>query len=795
MKISNLFALFFVAAMLLGVTRMAHADTTCAGTLMGSIEGNVTVPVGATCVLKTNVVTGNVVVSQGARLTVDAYQEPANILGSVVAQQCNSALLQGDVTVGGNVIIQGCTENSKNGFQGPGILISGNFVCNSNFGPCEAWLGDVAGNVQIDGDGSTTPSDVSLTSIKGTLQCQQNRVQPTHIFGPDWVNDSPQDQCGAEYGFVAHGSSIMATGSSPGPVMACSDLSNISAAAFPVPNMVITSAVDVPATSTLPEHCKVEGLVNEHVSPVDGCSYGDGFEVRLPLPANWNHRFMYQGGGGTQGTITAATGVAGTLTPTLAKGYVVAADDSGHENVQLAQCGTRNINQFYLDPMSTLDSSGQAIQVTTLAAKYLAAALYGTGPTYSYWVGCSAGGRQGMTMSQVFPQYFDGIIAGDPVYDAVAVNLSEIYGMQKIVSTYRETTPRLPTLTEVPGPAPDAAQPIPYAAFPQSDQALLETALLQACDALDGVTDGVIDNMPACQTHFDPATATYANRAGVRLPLQCPGTKNSTCLSRDQIAAVESIHQGPRDARGQPVAVIAGTRVSDPVDDKALGYPYDAGFMSIAGIPSRKIGTSSTPPGDYSAGVTQFPYMGIQPPDPSYDVMNFDFTTDQSLLALSSPQITNSVSLDIREFVDRGGKIIYYHGASDPGPPVAGTIEYYTAMSNQQGGLEQARRFSRLYLIPGMCHCSGGPSTDQFDMLTPMTQWVEQGVAPETIVASGSNFTSAVYGIDVQGPTTRSRPLCAYPQQARYVGGSSGLPASLALVSNYRCVNPAVDRM
>jgi feruloyl esterase len=141
--------------------------------------------------------------------------------------------------------------------------------------------------------------------------------------------------------------------------------------------------------------------------------------------------------------------------------------------------------------------------------------------------------------------------------------------------------------------------------------------------------------------------------------------------------------------------------------------------------------------------------------------------------------VTVATSLDIRRFINHGGKAIWYHGLSDPGVPVMGTVKYYNEMADQNGGIEGAQSFSRLYLVPNMAACSGGPSTDQFDMLTPLVNWVENGKAPHSVIASGSNFTSA--------PTTRSRPLCPYPEVVRYTGPEGG---DISVASNYSCITP-----
>jgi feruloyl esterase len=178
-------------------------------------------------------------------------------------------------------------------------------------------------------------------------------------------------------------------------------------------------------------------------------------------------------------------------------------------------------------------------------------------------------------------------------------------------------------------------------------------------------------------------------------------------------------------------------------------------------------------------GLGQIPYLWISPADPSFDPLSFNFDTDVAALTPESPLVSYSTSLNLKKFRHLGHKIIWYHGLSDPGPSVTFTIEYYKALAQISGGLRQAHTFSQLYLIPNMGHCSGGPATDQFDILSPLVAWVEHGVAPHEIIASGQNFTSA--------PAQRSRPLCPYPEEVRYVGPAGG---DLSVASNYECIVP-----
>ena len=826
-----------VATTLLAGAPTARADVSCSGTVGGAatvttINGNVTVPAGASCTLSFVNVTGNVTTGAGSTLLITAYTEPSTIGGNVVAVGCVSAFLQGNVTVGGNVQIQNCTGTGTgpNGFQGPDILISGNFTCQSNVvlqsqaTPCVAWLGKVVGTVTIASNSGLTSTDASLLTIGGNLVCQSNTPGMTLVHGPSWVDGTAQGQCS---GFATTSTSI-----SIGPVApaaSCAALAVLPVAGFPVPNTVITSAVDTAAGGGLPERCIINGYVNRHNSLVDTCAYQDGFQVQLPLPANWNGRFMMQGGGGSEGSVPTATGTIGGSTgiAEVSNGYAIASQDGGHENTDMTNCATTNastfgnVNEYALDPLGLIGQSYQSIEVTALDAKYLINQYYGRGPNYSYWVGCSTGGRQGMVMSQTFPSFFDGIVAGDPVYDQEALGLSEINGVEAILNVYLANptlTPPGPTM--VPQAAPAPSGPHLYPAFPSSDQSLFETALLQSCDALDGVTDGVIDNVPACVARFNPVTATYTDYAGAlgpantTYPLQCTGAKNATCLSPAQIQAAIQINQGPRSNGTSVVVAPAGQVAADPVSSVSQGYQYDGGWMATTGMPSRKIGTSSATslPGDFTLGVGTFGYLFTSPACPTCYALNFNFDTlsltqgsNTYGLNPSTPVVTNSTSLDLTHFVKYGHKIIWYHGASDPGPPILGTTLYVQQMAEQFGGWNSAQSFSRFYPVPGMDHCTGGPTTDGFDFLTPLVNWVEQSAAPAGVAASGKNFNAATYqtvgnyitGSFVNAPTTRSRLLCPYPQQARFTGPISLVngvpvaknPSDLASSSNYTCIN------
>ena len=531
--------------------------------------------------------------------------------------------------------------------------------------------------------------------------------------------------------------------------LSCIALGQLASEAFPVQPTQITLSKFVPAGSVssgstpMPDHCQVQGVVNSRLG-TGGIRFGNIFEVRLPL--NWNGRFMFQGGGGTEGSLPSAFGTAGSAVPALAQGYAVLTQNGGHDNALLSSGPA-----FALDTQAQIDYGYGSIDVSTQTAKSLVQKFYGRSPDYSYSVGCSTGGKQGMTFSQMFPTYYDGIVAGDPIYNQGANTLSETNALQAIAA--------------IVGQDPTTNKPLCYQSFTTADQQLFTSAILESCDALDGLTDGVIDNLAAC--NFDPATYVFKSTS---LPLQCASDKTASCLSTAQIGAIKRINAGPRNALGQAIK-----NPFKPDGTNVAGYAYDGAFMATSsGIPARDIGTATAAPGNLAFAAVQIPYMWMNPPVPSFDPLTINYDSDIAKLASNSPMVFNST--DLSGFKKRNGKIIYYHGLSDPGPPVTHTVNYYNQLTSLNGGVAATQSFARLFLVPNMGHCSGGPSTDTFDPLAAIVSWVEKGVAPDTIVASGKNFTTA--------PTTRSRPLCAYPKTARYTGPSGG---DISLASNYSC--------
>ena len=339
------------------------------------------------------------------------------------------------------------------------------------------------------------------------------------------------------------------------------------------------------------------------------------------------------------------------------------------------------------------DHAYGSIDVTAQTAKFLIDAYYGQAPDRSYFVGCSTGGRQGMVFSQNFPDYFDGIVAGDPVYDLEAIALTEDWGVEAIEAITPTPIQKLPD-----------GSPVLYPALPVADQNLVTSAILAACDGLDGSVDGVVDNLGACWAKFDPATFVFPETGQ---PLQCTGAKMATCLSAAQIDAVKKINRGPRNSLGQPIKAPASMAARDHADNTVVGYPYDGGFMAATGIPSRKIGTPTSAPGDFALGLGQIPYIWMSPANPGSDPLRFDFDKDIANLNKSTPLVTYSASTDISKFKQRHGKIIWYHGVSDPGPPVHGTIAYYKELTARNGGLEETQEFARLFWSPTWARLQG----------------------------------------------------------------------------------------
>jgi feruloyl esterase len=451
----------------------------------------------------------------------------------------------------------------------------------------------------------------------------------------------------------------------------------------PATKLVIKKAEVVPAAAPLPAHCRVDGVINERKG-ADGKTYGINFG--LALPDNWNNRFLFQGGGGYNGLVRPPLGVAAVGDKQgLARGFAVVSTDTGHKSDAVFD------RSYDVDQQASIDFAHFAVGEVAVAAKQIINKYYGKAAERSYFTGCSTGGREAMLMTQRYPDYFDGVVSGDP---AIHVGYSGL-GNQWLDAAFNEAAPK------------DASgRPQPHLLFSESDKKLVTNGVLAACDADDGVADKMIFNPKACD--FDPAA------------LMCSGAKTDACLSSAQVNALKKGFAGPRNSRGRLIY-----RMS----------PNDAGVAAF--LPD-----TAAPRADARL-----------PTEIDVDARLFD------LLENPLMQLTDSVWTNLSTFSGRGGKLLFYHGMADPTFHGTDTIDYYERMAKANGGFDKVQGWSRFFAVPGMLHCRGGEyALDQFDLLTAVMDWVEKGVAPDSVVATGAAFPG------------RSRPLCAYPKHAQYTG-------------------------
>lgn len=467
---------------------------------------------------------------------------------------------------------------------------------------------------------------------------------------------------------------------------------------FKSPSLEISKAAPIAAGTTepnpygqghsapLPAYCRVDGVINRR-SGAGGEEFGIKFA--LAMPDKWNGDFLMQGGGGGNGVVMPPLGLnAAADMPALMRGFAVVSTDTGHKSHR----GPFDFD-FMKDQQAYLDFAYVANAEVATLAKQIIAQYYGRPAAFSYFSGCSTGGREGMILSQRYPAVFDGIISGDP---AMRTGLSNLAIGQWIPVTFNQIAPK------------DAdGKPVITQAISDADRKLIMDALLQKCDALDGVADGMISDALGC--NFDPAVLT------------CKAGKSDSCLSREKVAAIKKAMGGPKTSGGLQVYP---------------GFPYDTGITASGPIR----GILSPGPGIFGPATTAM-----------------DLNVEKETLANIQP-LVDSMSANLTTFSAHGGKLIFYHGNSDPWFSPLDTLEYYKDMSDANGGLEAASKWSQFYFVPGMAHCGGGPSLDQFDLLGAMVNWVEKGTAPTSVIATGKAFPG------------RSRPLCPYPKHAYYKG-------------------------
>ncbi|WP_250490576.1 tannase/feruloyl esterase family alpha/beta hydrolase [Caballeronia sp. INML2] len=514
-------------------------------------------------------------------------------------------------------------------------------------------------------------------------------------------------------------------------------------------NTSFTSVQDVPAETltiagkAVPEHCVIEGRMNERVSSVDGKTYAIGFEMRLPLA--WNGRFFYQANGGLDGNVIAATGVisgGGPLNNALNMGFAVISSDAGHSAAQNPLFG--------LDPQARLDYGYQAVAKLTPMAKQVIKTAYGKSPDRSYFEGCSNGGRHAMVAAARYAADYDGIIAGDPGFHLPKAAIGEMWSAQQFAKVATATTT---------GGLPDIKT-----GFTTQERQLVASRIVAKCDSLDGVADGMVQDIKACQANFDLARDVPTCSANVR---------DGSCLTSAQKDAIGQVFSGAHDSAG--TALYAS-------------FPYDVGISGANWALWKQTNSITLDPGAAAFTFTTPPQSASLLSQLSAYALNFSMDNDApKIFATTGVYSEASWSFmpppdetNLSVLKNRGAKLIVYHGTSDPVFSSNDTTDWYQRLTTANAG--DASNFARLYTVAGMNHCSGGPTADQFDMLTPMIAWVEQGKAPDSVTATARDASNAFPNTEVPSDwgSARSRPLCPYPKVARYKSGDINSATSFA---------------
>ena len=485
-------------------------------------------------------------------------------------------------------------------------------------------------------------------------------------------------------------------------------------------------------------HCLVTGRMNERTSPVDGKRYAIGFEMRLPEA--WNGRFFYQANGGVDGSVVTATGAVSAgpgLDNALAQGFAVISSDAGHNASQNGSFG--------IDPQARLDYGYRAVAQLTPMAKQVIGAAYGKPPDRSYIGGCSNGGRHALVAAARLADEYDGFLVGDPGTVLPRAAIANLAGGK----TYSSL----------------ATNPAdPATGFSLAERQLVSGAVLARCDVLDGVRDGMVQDTSACQAAFDLDRDVPT----------CSAARDGTCLSAAQKSGIGRLFAGAPTRDGKPVYA---------------SFPYDAG-LATPDWASWKFSAPATRDAGAVADIWQVP-----PADPAaFDGRAFMLASDVDAL-LAKVQLTDATYTesalsfmlpphlaDMSAVRKRGAKIVIFHGTSDPIFSSAHSVSVYESWSGGSGA--DVATFARLYLVPGMNHCRGGPATDQFDLLTPLVAWVERGQAPGSVSASVRGAGNAA-GVNADLPpgwsAARTRPLCPYPAVARY-GGSGDIESAASFI-------------
>jgi feruloyl esterase len=396
----------------------------------------------------------------------------------------------------------------------------------------------------------------------------------------------------------------------------------------------------------------------------------------------------------------------------LRRGYATASTDTGHTGDDVI-FGKGH-------PEKVVDFGWRAIHVMTATAKLIVRSATGKFADKSYFVGCSSGGHQALSEAQRFPDDYDGIIAGAPANNRIRQTFGFMWSW---AATHRADG---------------------TAILDQTVLATVTQAAVAACDANDGLEDGLIDDPRQCS--FDPST------------LVCKGSSTTSCLTREQADAVKKVYDGARSPRTGEQIFTGWPRGSESFGDSPIqGWRQ---YLTTPREPSR---------------IGVFRHFLFH--DASWKLSLLDYDRDLAFAESQIPHLA-AVDKDLSPFKKSGGKLIMYAGWMDPVVPPQDNAAYYESVARRMGGYDKTRDFFRFFTAPGMGHCSGGPGPNQFDALTALEQWVEKGNAPDSLLATRSTG----------GKVDRTRPLCPYPQVARYKGAGS-----IDDAANFACVAPAVS--
>lgn len=504
-------------------------------------------------------------------------------------------------------------------------------------------------------------------------------------------------------------------------------------------NLTLTYA-GIQTTGDGTAYCYVKGILPPAI----------GFHVQLPLPDDWNGRFLKWGDGGKDGDLDLADA-------RVVEGYAVANSNMGHDN------GAEPGSSFaWNNRQAEIDFGYRAVHLTTVAGKTLTRAYYGSAPEYSYFEGCSTGGREGLMEAQRYPDDFDGIVAGAPANHYQDMNAVRVWLLQRMFRDDFEGA--LAFDTDGDGR---------FDSVRKMD--LLADAVLARCDRNDGVKDGVIDDPLGCD--FDPER----DLADVRCANDVDG---DGCFTTAQIQTVRDFHEGPSDSLERPI--YSGKPVGSEPGWTNLFIPYtgnrfNPGAVGLGGDHLNYLFYDEDPGVAPANLVDPTSRVDADATPPQWAWWNFDIQDVPAGKGDVMRQITDAVDPDLtRMLVENDAKLLLYHGWADALVVPQPTLAYYHEMVEETfgGDMDTARETARLFMVPGMGHCRGGAGPDTWDRLEPLVDWVERGEAPDALIATHQT----------NGVVDNERPICAVPQRAVYTGPAGGAdePANW-VAENFTC--------